>query len=153
MKQYSIILNKERFSLIQKPFYITYSNGEEIDFNTNAIGYVAAKKIEDIPAFLQNVIEEKGQNYNSSGFWFGPVTEGDKVWVEAGMVEVYVMDVTTLISFDDFIELSLQLANKALEAVEDFQLKEKGLVDDRWIDGIKIAKLKLEEKLDSKLRP
>lgn len=134
----------EKFS---KPFHISYENQEEIDFNQEGIGFLVSAKIKDIPLFLERVVEEDCFSYEYSGFCFGPITEGEKTLLEKGLVEVYVMDTKTIISNAVMFDISLQLAHRAIEAVEVFHLKEKGLVDDTWIEKVKHSIPQLETKL------
>ena len=47
----------------------------------------------------------------------------------------------------EFFKLCLQFANKALEAMEVFGLKEKGIVDDKWEQEIKDLIPKIETKV------
>ena len=132
---------------LNNPFYITYLDGSEIDFNSEGIGFIPSIKIKDIPVFFKNVINESEMSYEYSGFCFGPITELDKVWLEDGYVEVWVLDNKTILTKYDFFELALQLANKALEAVDIFDLKATTSINYEWIIKIKESILLLESKI------
>lgn len=121
---------------VERIFDIVRKDNEPIDFYNNLIGYIPSRIIKEFPQFLTEIINEGGSDYNSSGFCFGPITEGEKVWLERGLVEIYVMKDKTILSAKDFFELALEFANKALEAVVTLNLKEKGIVDDTWIRSI-----------------
>ena len=147
MSNYLISLDQDRMERLSIPFYITYANGNEIDFNKEGIGVLVSVEVKDIPSFIENAIAEKGLQEEYAGYSFGPVTEGEKIWVEAGMVETFILDTITLLTKAEFFDIILQLAKKALEAVTIFHLKEKGLVDDVWISKVKAAIPQLEAKL------
>jgi hypothetical protein len=107
---------------------------------------LASIKIKDIPSFLEDAIKEKGLQEEYSGYHFGPVTEGENILLPKGMVNVFIMDTNTIITEREFYDTVLQIARKALEAVDVFQLREKGLVNDFWIGRIKHAIPQLENK-------
>jgi hypothetical protein len=151
MIKYSVVLSEDRMGRLSNPFYIKYSNGAEINFESEGIGFIASVKVKDIPNFLKTVTEEGQFCYNYTGYCFGPITEGEKVWLEKGYVEIYVMETKTILTNHDFFELALQLAHKSLEAVTWFDLKTKGIVDDTWIENIKLLIPQLEAKLKSSL--
>jgi hypothetical protein len=143
-----LITDKYLKQSLERIFDIERKDNEPIDFYHNLIGYIPSRKVKDFPHFLTEVINEGGIDYNSSGFCFGPITEGEKVWLEKGLVEIYVMKDKTILSAKDFFELALEFANKALEAVVILGLKEKRIVDDTWIRTIEDSIPKLQAKLN-----
>ncbi|SFD54363.1 hypothetical protein SAMN05518672_102366 [Chitinophaga sp. CF118] len=138
MNKYQIILDEDKMNRLNKPLSMRYANGEKIDFNNEGIGYIVARRTDEIPILLKNILED-GEGYASeySGFTMGPMTEGDIIWLDQGLVRVFVMDTHTIITYKEFYELSLQIAEKALEAMTIFELKEKGKVDDKWEEDIR----------------
>ena len=151
MGKYLITLNDQYMEKFSIPFDICYSNGEEIDFNNEGIGLIPSVEIKNIPDYLYSMIEEKSFHREESGIFFGPITEGNEIIVEKGSVDVHIMDTSTIISKKEFFEILLQMAHKALEAVDVFQLKEKRLVDHWWIDRVKYAIPQIEAKLKNTL--
>ncbi|HET6226688.1 MAG TPA: hypothetical protein VFF27_10435 [Bacteroidia bacterium] len=151
MANYLISLNSAHVDKHSVLFDMRYANGDEIDFNNEGIGVLSSVKIKDIPSFLEDAINEKGLQEEYSGYHFGPVTEGEKILVPKGLVNVFIMDTNTILTKDEFYDTVLQIARKALEAVDVFHLKDKGIVDDFWTGRIKHAIPKLEAKLKNNL--
>ncbi|SFD54338.1 hypothetical protein SAMN05518672_102365 [Chitinophaga sp. CF118] len=148
MNKYQIILDEERLNRLENPFFMRYANGEEIDFDSEGIGFMLSRRIQEVPGFLKNALEERGETAEYCGIIMGPMTDGDDlIWLDEGLVDVYVMDTRTIITYKEFYELSLQIAEKALEAMTVFQLKGKGKVDDKWEDDIRKYIPLLKEKL------
>ncbi|SFD54315.1 hypothetical protein SAMN05518672_102364 [Chitinophaga sp. CF118] len=147
MNKYQIVLDEERLNRLNKPLFMRYANGEEIDFNSEGIGYIVAGTTHEIPVLLKNILERGGQNSEYCGIDIGPMIDADIIWIDEGLVRIYVMDTGTVITYKEFYELSLQIAEKALEAMTVFQLKEKGKVDDKWEDDIRKCIPLLKEKL------
>lgn len=133
------------------PFDMYYENGEEIDFNNEGIGIVSSLKMHEIPHFVEKVLEARGLHEEYSGFSFGPVEDEGRMMVEPGHVQLYIMDTDTILTQREFFELALQLVNKALEAVDVFQLKEKKVVDNKWIEKVKSYIPALQAKLKNTL--
>lgn len=150
MNEYSVsvLVDNERLKNFNRIFTISRVDGKQIDFNSEGIGFIPSIKTQDVPVFLSKTITEGSMSYEYSGFCFGPITEGEKVWLEKGLVEIYVMKDKTILSAKDFFELTLEFANKALEAVVTLSLKEKGIVDDAWIRSIEDSIPKLQAKLN-----
>lgn len=128
-------------------FDIERIDREPIDFYNNPIVNIGAVQISNIPAFLTSSITEKGYDYNNSGMSFGPVTDGDIELASKDSVMFYVMDVTAVVSKLEFFLLLKELSQKALEAVDLFDLKARGLVDDKWVQDVKELLPALEEKI------
>lgn len=149
MNEYSIsvLADDKRLKTFNRIFAISRVDGKQIDFNLEGIGFIPSLKVQDIPVFLSETIEEGSMSYEYSGFCFGPITEGEQVWLNAGLVEIYVMKDKTVLPTKDFFELGLEIAHRALEAVATLQLKERGFIDENWIERISESIPKLEAKL------
>ena len=151
MANYLISLSHDRMEKQAIPFEIHYENGDAIDFNQEGIGVISSLELKEIPHFIEKALEETGLHKEYSGFSFGPVIDEGKVWVEEGAVELYILDTKTTLTRKEFFETILQLAQKALEAVSEFHLKEKDFVDEVWIEQVKKMIPQLEAKLKSNL--
>jgi hypothetical protein len=81
------------------------------------------------------------------GFSFGPITEGDQRLVDKGVVEIIGFQSKLHLPETDFLELALELAVKALEAEQLLGLKNRGLVDDKWIKEMNESISGLESRL------
>lgn len=143
----TISTDSQRLNVFNSILDIERKDGIAVDFNKEGIGFIPSIKLQDYIPFLDEVIREGGMSYNYSGFNFGPIVEAGKVWLEDGLVEIYVMEAKTILTKRDFFELALEFANKALEAVTLLDLKNRGFVDDAWVLGIKEAIPTLEAKL------
>lgn len=143
----TISTDSQRLNVFNSILDIERKDGITVDFNKEGIGFIPSIKLQDYIPFFDEVIREGGMSYNYSGFNFGPIVEEGKVWLEGGLVEIYVMDAKTILTKREFFELALEFANKAIEAVDILDLKGKGIVDDAWILRIKEAIPQLEAKL------
>jgi len=94
-------------------------------------------KIDEYLFFLSNAIQKIGTGYNTSGVGFGPYTatgwDSNDISIPENQVLLGTFVGDTFLDILDFYDLCLQLVQTALEAVEVFQLKEKGIVDAQWI--------------------
>jgi hypothetical protein len=133
------------------PFDMHYENGVEIDFDNEGIGIIPSLKMHEIPHFIEKVLEETGFHQEYSGFSFGPVIDEGRTIVESGYVKLYILNTDTILTEREFFEVTLQLANKALEAVDQFQLKEKKIIDNNWIEKVKLFIPALQTKIKNSL--
>jgi len=110
------------------------------------MGLFSGLRRKDYPTFLEECTNRWGHYVGEMGFEKGPVDE-EGVIIKEGevLIVTYVSEKT--ISVSDFHKLSYEFGNKALEAVEFFNLKEKGLVDDNWISRIQKALVKIKSEL------
>jgi len=128
-------------------FEIEKQDGEKIDLYNELICYLPRVEISKIPKLLDLIIQESGESFDESGWHFGPITEGEKVWVEKGTVEFYVTGYNISYPNEAVFNMALEMARKSLEAVSRLELKTKGLVDDTWIKNVEDSIPKLEAKL------
>src|ERR1035437_9246283 len=81
----TILSNNQSLDVFEMVFGIERKDKKPIDFNIEGIGCIPSIKVSDMPMFLNAVVNETGLcMYEYSGFSFGPITEAEKVWLEAG---------------------------------------------------------------------
>ncbi|PWV48781.1 hypothetical protein [Chitinophaga sp. S165] len=131
----------------EQPFVITHIFENRIE-EDSAIQIFRDIFIKDVLVFVENVLQ--GTNYSSgnNGFIYGPYITDDIVWVDEGIVEMYNENETIGFSYRQFYLLTMHLAEKALEAMNHFDLKAKGIVDDNWETSIQHSILLLKKKFD-----
>ena len=111
--------------------------------------------IEDVPEFLDAVINSNEWGYRFGGFYKGPIFEerespdeedldikADEVWTTDGGSNP--IQLHEKIKLDVFFRITIDYAHKCLEAVTWYGLKEKGIVTDEWIETVKNWILKVE---------
>lgn len=146
---YKLVITNEHLDTEQsRIFDVEKQNGEKVDLYNELICYLPRVEASKIPQLLDLVIQEAGESFDESGWHFGPITEGEKIWVEKGFVEFYVTGYNISYPNKVVFNMALEIARKSLEAVNNLQLKEKGLVDDTWIRSIEESIPKLEAKLN-----
>jgi hypothetical protein len=147
---YKLVITNEYLDTEQnRIFDVEKRNGEKVDLYNELICYLPRVEVSKIPQLLDLVIQEAGESFDESGWHFGPITEGEKIWVEKGFVEFYVTGYNISYPNRVVFNMALEIARKSLEAVNNLQLKEKGLVDDTWIKKVKDSIPKLDAKLDA----
>lgn len=152
---YKIILNNdldlEKYNY-NRPIKIipveTTSNEE------SGIYFFNGLKIEYYIDFLSNITQKIGIGYNTSSVDFGPYTatgwDDDDISIPENQVLLETFVGSSFLDIFDFYSLCLQFTQKALEAVNVFKLKEKGIVDDQWIQQIQSFISTLEKLLESR---
>jgi len=148
MSKYKIVLLESRFIKHEKPLYIKYADGSEIDFNNEGIGYVVTRELAKIPVFLKNILEKGYDKSHYSGCMTGPVNLGDDTLLAEDLADVWVMETHTIIPVKDFYDICVQIAEKSLEAITVFNLKASGKIDNQWEEDIKSYLPKLKQLRD-----
>lgn len=115
----------------------------------NPIGIMPSIKTKNIINFFENVINEKDYSemeYSWVIFGEDKNDEGEIV-IPKNMVGFSIFDDRTIISKVDFFQLCLQMAEKAIEAVNVFKLKEEKIINEEWIANIKDVIPLLQKKI------
>ncbi|MGZ4054944.1 MAG: hypothetical protein ACXVPU_16600 [Bacteroidia bacterium] len=116
----------------------------------NLVGNLVIVPLNKMPLFFESILDEKDFSHvEYSWILFGEVRNDDnEIFVPKGQVGFSVFEEITLIDKKDFFHLCVEFAEKAIEAVNVFDLKDRKIVDDEWI--IKINELipKLKKKYE-----
>lgn len=99
-------------------------------------GFFSTLSLEYYPQFFNDILNRGGYYRYEMSFFYGPLEDEGEITKENEVCIRTYMDIAK-ISVEDFEELALILAHKAIEAVAWFNLKELGYVDQQWIDDIK----------------
>lgn len=142
-----IVTDKYLGKDVERIFEVERHDREKVNLYNELICYLPRVEIAKIPKLLNLIIQESGESFDESGWHFGPITEGEKVWVEKGTVEFYVTGYNISYPNEAVFNMALEMARKSLEAVSRLELKTKGLVDDTWIKNVEDSIPKLEAKL------
>jgi hypothetical protein len=123
------------------------------EFTINAINNF---ELNDYKFFLSAVVNEQSFGRGLSGFTMSDKEIDDRITCAGDEGILYIpVDKVVLSEYEDsilfskveFFKLCLQFAHKALEAMEVFNLKEKGIVDKKWEEEIKELIPKIEDKV------
>jgi len=143
---YNIVLNP-KYKGTDKLFNVLI-DGEKLS-NFNPLGIICME-IKKIPSFLNTVIAEKDFDIiDYSRISFGEYEFDGEILVPKGMVSFSVFDDRVLLPKNEFFDLCLQLAYKSLEGVDEYNLKQKNIIDEKWMEAVKIIIPQLEEKIKS----
>lgn len=113
-----------------------YLDGERVLFEDPIAGFYSNLELKEYPKFLNDSDKMAGGYPNEISFYKGPLKEG-KLDISESEVVLNTYVGLKKIKINKFDLLNMQLANKALNAVTMFKLKERGIVNDDWIEAIK----------------
>ncbi len=142
-------LEKLNYSIIVR---IKKINNDLID-EEDGINLFNVIKVKQYIHFLGNSLKQIGVGYNESmATTFGPDpgSEWDDISpVPANQVKLETYLGERIILLSEFYKLCLQLVEKSLEAVELYDLKGKGVVDDKWVKEMQEMTPKIKEVIRS----
>ncbi len=135
-----------------KPIQVEVLEGDTSE--KNGIYFFGVIRVIDYLPFLQNAINRSSAGYNNtSSAHFGPYEaigiDEDDYSIPENQVLLSTYTGHTFLSLLDFYNLCLQLVEKSLEAVELYDLKGKGVVDDKWVKEMQEMTPKIKEVIRS----
>jgi len=116
------------------------------------VAFFCSVKLEDYPRFIRDIIDGWCRGYQEMSFQYGPSDEEGTIIGEDEAL-FGTMFSLTYISKRDLFKLTLEFAQKALEAVEHFNLYNRKLVSLEWIAEIKSMIPELELKVKQSRLP
>lgn len=149
--EYKLIITREYIDKgVYRLFNIERKDGQLIDIYSDLINAIAFIKIDKIPEFLKNMVLERSMQISEYTFiHFGEILEDNIIQVPADCVGIFLMDAKTIVQKRFFFELTLELAQKSLMAVNLFNLRDSEFVDEKWVESIKLVIPEIEEKIKS----
>lgn len=147
--EYEIKLTNKYIEKNELFFFDLLKNEEPLKYGDYVKNILSYPSLISLPEYLNNFIKELDYDISEySSIIFGELKNDEgRILIPSGMVGFSIFDDRTLISKLEFYTLCLQMANKSLEAVNLFNLKEKNIVDDNWIISIKNLIPMIEEKI------